>query len=337
MRHDEQQGEVMKGTKRRAGLVAAAAGLMIMGAASVAWACTQQAYIGSISPGSGPAGSRATITASRFNPGPVQIRWNGTDGPLLATASGPSFSVGITIPDSRLGDYTVVAVQRQNDVIVGKASVPFQVTPAGAFSQGGYSSNDGTSTADGGQDASGGVTRSSTAGEDSSGAGESPSGQPAAGSGGTAFPSEASSATAASPDAGASTGQTASRAVSSGSGPAGQAANGAVPSAASGVARASDETIRPAQPSLTPTDEAAGTIPSRRSATADLWGGFTDGQPARGVGLSGAPASGGGTSPLAVGAGLLTAGLVALFAGFGVAEHGRRRALAAAPRQGGQS
>jgi len=70
--------------------------------------------------------------------------------------------------------------------------------------------------------------------------------------------------------------------------------------------------------------------PAPRSATADLWSGFAGGTRARTPGLadlSGASTS--GSSPMAMAVGVLSAGLVALAGGFGIAEAKRRRVTVA--------
>lgn len=314
----------MKTSKKTPNLIAAAACLMVLGAASVAWACTQQAYIGSISPGSGPSGSRATVSGSRFNPGPVQIRWNSTDGAVLATGSGPDFSVAVTIPNATPDTYSVVAVQREGNVVLGKASVTFTVTPADTAMSGGYNSSEGGTATDDGQAASGSTSRSSSGSQAASGGSDTAAGSITSGNGGAAFPSESQA-----PGAGAPTPSAASSAQSAASGAAKAAQSGAVPirSPLAGSTAAPGDRDQTPVPATAATVQATAASPSPRSATADLWGGFAGSEPTRSVGLD-APASGSGsTSPLALGAGLLSGGLVALLAGFGVAENRRRRVL----------
>jgi len=86
-------------------------------------------------------GTRVTITCTGFQePTPVTIRWNQADGPAVATAKGPDFSVAFDVPANISPDvYYVVALQNSaNGQVVGKASDTFQVTgnasggPAGA-------------------------------------------------------------------------------------------------------------------------------------------------------------------------------------------------------------
>lgn len=328
----------MKDGKRSVGLVAVAAALMIFGAASVAWACTQQAFIGSISPGSGPAGSRATVTARMFNPGPVQIRWNSTDGTLLATGTGPDFAVAVTIPNATPDTYSVVAVQREGNVVLGKASISFTVTPADTAMSGGYNSSEGGTTASEGQAASGSTSRSSSGNQVAPGGSDPAAGSVTSGNGGAAFPTESQAPGASAPTPAAPTSAASSaHSVASGSAGTAQSGGGTVRSPLTASTAAPGDRNQNSIPATAATDDVSSASPSARSATADLWGGFASSEPSRSVGLD-APVSGSGsTSPLALGAGLLSVGLVALFAGFGVAEHRRRRVLATSHSVSGQA
>ncbi|PLS75462.1 MAG: hypothetical protein CYG61_07280 [Actinobacteria bacterium] len=40
----------------------------------------------------------------------MEVRWNSSSGPILATAMGPSFSVNVTIPDAKAGFYYILGV-----------------------------------------------------------------------------------------------------------------------------------------------------------------------------------------------------------------------------------
>ncbi|HUP70165.1 MAG TPA: hypothetical protein VM142_10170 [Acidimicrobiales bacterium] len=336
----------MKGTKRGAGLVAAAAAVLILGAASMAWACTTQAYVGRIDPGSGAPGSRATVTASQFNPGPVEIRWNGTGGRLLATANGPDFSVEITIPPATPNTYSVVAVQRSGSVILGKAAVPFEVTPASAAESGGYQSGSSGDTSSTGQTASartaGGSGSTGTSGSD---AGTAPASSGTVGNGGAAFPGEpggnGSAAVPGEPDSvgapAAASGATGRRAdavpaAASSAVASSRGANAASVPAASGLSAP-----QPDSPSAAPVRDDDRIPVSKATAAGDLWSGFDGSAATVGPSLVDAPGSNPGVSPQAV-AGLFSAALVALFAlfaGFALAEAGRRRAaVVSTSRQG---
>ncbi|MGH2810401.1 MAG: hypothetical protein ACRDIA_05915 [Actinomycetota bacterium] len=109
------------------------AGLVIVLAfAAVAWACTLSAYLEAANPQKGSAGAATTVKGGSFNPGEVQIRWNSPDGPLVATASGPSFSTELKVPSwGEAGTHYLVAIQRDaSGTIVGKGSTAFEVVGA---------------------------------------------------------------------------------------------------------------------------------------------------------------------------------------------------------------
>lgn len=105
---------------------------VVLGAASLAWACTAQLGF-DVDPGGGVAGTPVTGSGDGA-PGPVEIHWNGADGPVVATAPvGPDgiFAVGFTIPEVAPGTYTVVATSNQGGrAFASPAS--FQVTAAQA-------------------------------------------------------------------------------------------------------------------------------------------------------------------------------------------------------------
>lgn len=99
---------------------------VLVGAAAVAWACTPQAiiYLGPSS--TGPAGATITVTGKGFVPGPVEIRVD--SGRLLATATGPDFSVRVRIPATEPGVYYVNAVANKPDgSVAGQASRALRV------------------------------------------------------------------------------------------------------------------------------------------------------------------------------------------------------------------
>ena len=70
---------------------------VVLATVSLAWACVPQGAF-NLSPSSGAAGMEVTALGNNFPPGPVEIRWGSREGTLLATATGPSFSVSVTIP-----------------------------------------------------------------------------------------------------------------------------------------------------------------------------------------------------------------------------------------------
>ena len=98
-----------------------------------AWACVPQARLVSIDPSSsGPSGSVVTVEGLAFDPGPAEVRWNASDGPRLATTTGPDFAVPVTIPTAEAGLYSIVVLSRAPDGSVGNAgSAAFEVTRPG--------------------------------------------------------------------------------------------------------------------------------------------------------------------------------------------------------------
>ena len=139
------------GSKGRRSSVAALAGcLLALGAMGAAWACTVSPSL-SVEPGFSTPGSLVTIQGA-FIPlgakagqsseaGPVEIRWNSSDGPQIGTAqpsatpspNGTNFSVSVTIPDQAIpGVFYLVAIQRDSlGNVVAKAAETFEVRSAG--------------------------------------------------------------------------------------------------------------------------------------------------------------------------------------------------------------
>lgn len=106
---------------------------VILGGASLASACVPQPNLVVVQPrSSGPPGSEVIVEGVGLDPGPAEVRWNGAGGPLLAEASGPSFSVPVKIPEALPGLYTVVVVSRETGGGIGNTgTVAFQVTGPG--------------------------------------------------------------------------------------------------------------------------------------------------------------------------------------------------------------
>ncbi|MGH2772933.1 MAG: hypothetical protein ACRDIU_07355 [Actinomycetota bacterium] len=118
----------------RTKLVAFGAIAVVLFAAGLAWACTEAAGI-SLGTSSGPAGTPVTITGKAFAPGPVEIRWNSSDGQLIGTADGPDFSVQVTPPAGTRADVFYVVAIQNGTAGNFKATETFEVTgPAGAAS-----------------------------------------------------------------------------------------------------------------------------------------------------------------------------------------------------------
>ena len=118
-------------TSLRAVLTAAVL-LVAVGAGASAWACVPQPMIASVQPRSSAApGEQVTVVGENFPGSPVEIRWNGLQGPLLGTGNGPSFSIAVTVPDEVPGLYLLTALSRQPGGQVGDtARASFQVQGA---------------------------------------------------------------------------------------------------------------------------------------------------------------------------------------------------------------
>ena len=131
-----------------------------LGASATSFACVPQPFIVIHPQSSGAPGSEATVDGQIFDPGSRgEIRWNGTDGPLLATAQTENFSLPVTVPSVPSGLYTVIALTRAPNGVMGAvARAEFQVTtgaepvpvtqpPTGLDAGADESSADGTSFA----------------------------------------------------------------------------------------------------------------------------------------------------------------------------------------------
>ncbi len=119
----------MSTKRRRISLVAILALAALSSySAALAWACTPQSHI-DLGATSGHPGGKLTVTGRAFLSGPVQIYWSGDTGPVLATATGPSFTVTITIPRVTPGLYYPHGVARDpnSGTIAGDAGRGFEV------------------------------------------------------------------------------------------------------------------------------------------------------------------------------------------------------------------
>jgi len=307
---------------------------MVVGVA-IAWACTPQAFITAISPGSGPAGTNIAVTGARFIPaqdGQVELRWDSENGILLAQATasarredesgavtdpGGDFTAAISAPDVPAGTYAVVVVSRANDgSIAGIGRRAFTVTePDVAAAESEIAAGDGQASGPRSQ----GVRGPQGGGSNAATQPKPSEFEPGAG-GGNAAAEE--NTTSPSP-AGAAT-PTALLPAGVASQPSLDSAGAAAPSSALTAAGtgaggpASDETDTTPQP-------------SPATAIGDLWSGFSGDAPAVGSGLLGggaaAPADSSQTG-VTVGIALLAVGLLGLMATFGLLLVRRRRAQA---------
>lgn len=104
--------------KRLALMVSAVLGVLLAGTMG-AWACTNLATL-NLSDSSVAPGATVDVTGSSFSEvgdevQPVELRWNATDGALLAEVepdSNGAFSTTVTVPDdAEAGHYVLVANQ----------------------------------------------------------------------------------------------------------------------------------------------------------------------------------------------------------------------------------
>ena len=96
------------------GVCVAAAALL---ATSAAWACSSNVAVNPLSVLAGPPGTEVTVTGLSPTTEPVEIRWNGLSGPVLATVvprdlgeRPMTFSASVKIPDALPGVHYLVAV-----------------------------------------------------------------------------------------------------------------------------------------------------------------------------------------------------------------------------------
>lgn len=114
------------------GLVAAFLAL-VLALAGLAWACVPQPYIVLRPLASASAGTKVTVEGQNFAGDRHEIRWNGVEGELLATASGAYFSVPFTVPSASPGMYSLVAMSREPGGTVGNvATASFEVSGPGS-------------------------------------------------------------------------------------------------------------------------------------------------------------------------------------------------------------
>ena len=96
-------------------------------AASLAWACVPRGTV-KVSPTSAPSGSTVTVTASGFpRETPIDVRWNGRNGPRLATATGPAFTAEVRVPNVAAGAYVISAAVTDSHAAHSEARAPFKV------------------------------------------------------------------------------------------------------------------------------------------------------------------------------------------------------------------
>jgi len=282
--------------------------------ASAAWACvagTSGPRLTGISPTQVTGGSTTTVSGAGWAADAVALRLS--SGASLGTAYGPSFSVQVQVPQIASGFYSVLAAQGATEV-----SMPIQVARVGA----GGDPTGGTGTP-------GGSTSISTDGGTGD-QGSTPASVPAAGAlpsnGIPSRPSQASPAGVAGPSS--NTGGVAPGLL--GAGPAGSARQ-APASATSGLGTAGQGSPGFAGGATASTSDdgqqaALEGGPTPKSASGELWSGFSSGTSRRAAGLVDQAGSSGPASQMAVALGLGVLGVAALLGGFAAAEVRRRRA-----------
>ena len=110
-------------------MVMAVAGVLLAGM-SVAWACTGQPlmHLATDAVGEVRSHARIEVLANQAVAGPVALRWNALDGPVLASAdvtAGQPATLDATIPDVAPGVYYLVL-----ETSAGVARSAFEVTGA---------------------------------------------------------------------------------------------------------------------------------------------------------------------------------------------------------------
>ena len=93
---------------------------------SLAWACVPGATL-TLSPSSGPAGTRVQATMSAVPDETIELRWGSPTGQPLTSGPGPTFSF-IVPPGTAPGTYSVFVWHAEHGHSVGSA--PFQVRAA---------------------------------------------------------------------------------------------------------------------------------------------------------------------------------------------------------------
>lgn len=119
---------------RRFGLGLLASAAVVVGMLGVAYACTGQPQVFSVSPLTAPVGAEVTMRGEAVAVAtPVELRWNGVAGPKLAEVTAgadASFALTFTVPDVEPGVYSLMVVTGEGTTAVGRTA--FEVSGAGA-------------------------------------------------------------------------------------------------------------------------------------------------------------------------------------------------------------
>lgn len=99
---------------------------------SVALACVPRGIV-AVEPGSAPSGSTVTVLATGFPQDiPVDVRWNGLNGPRLGGGVGPQFTVDVTVPPVAAGPYVISAATTDEHAPHSEGRIAFEVTGGGS-------------------------------------------------------------------------------------------------------------------------------------------------------------------------------------------------------------
>ncbi len=79
-------------------------------------------------PSSGPPGTEVTVDVEGFVSGPVELRWDRRDGPLLATAEGPDFTVRVNVPAAATVGQHRILIEPSAPDARRTATINFEVT-----------------------------------------------------------------------------------------------------------------------------------------------------------------------------------------------------------------
>lgn len=291
---------------KRAVLVSAFATIGVVLMATSAWAWCSP-YIDtssamSISPSAAAEGTVVRVTGAHWAPGPVEAHWGSPSGRLLGRTTvdmSLSFSLDVRIP---AGSPERSIIVFHTGSVESQRSHPFVVLGQDGAPIGETGGDTGSATT------SGRVGGRAVPPVEAAGTGAAPAGAIPAGDGLPAAPAEA----AASPKAVGAAGRLQ-----------------ATPAAPAGIAGRLVNPVPVPAAAATPTVVGpAAEVPaaaSSRAALSDLWSGFSGGQGSSSAGMVDlSETSDSGVNPVIV----LPLGMVALLAGFGLAEIGRRRATA---------
>lgn len=111
---------------RKMVLATGAIAAMGMAAASAGWACSANLSVNTLPLLAGPPGSEVRVSGSATNGGPVELRWDGLNGPVLATArpapggstaNGTAwpYAASVKIPDALPGTHYIVVQSSTGD------------------------------------------------------------------------------------------------------------------------------------------------------------------------------------------------------------------------------